>query len=307
MANSNLLLILAKVIIAAAWADGEVSLDEINSLKDLLFRIPDITGREWAMLEMYIEAPVGQQERERLVQQLQFELRSPNDITLTLQALTDLIEADGEITTEEEKIYEEIKRAIDSVDVGVIGILGRLLRSPLDRRSTQISEAPNRENYFDDFIKNKVYYEIRRRQSSDDLELDIPENVLRRLSLAGALMARVAHVDQKITTGEQEMMIRALQAGWDVATEEAAFVAEVAVSQVSSQMDYYRLTRSFFNGTTEPARLAFMDVLFSVAAADGFVSDDEIEEIRNIANSLKLTHSQFIEAKLKVPRDQRAT
>jgi len=62
MSDKNLILTLAKVIIAAAWADGEMTLEEINSLKELLFRLPraggvQITGREWAMLEMYIESP----------------------------------------------------------------------------------------------------------------------------------------------------------------------------------------------------------------------------------------------------------
>jgi len=43
---------LAKVIIAAAWADDEVSHEEINSLKDLLFRLPHLEARDWSSLEI---------------------------------------------------------------------------------------------------------------------------------------------------------------------------------------------------------------------------------------------------------------
>ncbi len=307
MSNQNLILTLGKVIIAAAWADGEVSLDEINSLKDLLFRLPDITGREWAMLEMYIAAPVGAQERARLIGQLQAELRYRSDKDLVVQALSDLIKADGEITPAEQSIYQEVKQAIDSVEVGLFGMVGRLLRAPLDRRAENVADELNRELFFEDFIKNKVFYEIRRRLASGERDLDIPEDVLRRLSLAGGLMARVAHVDKKITPGELEQINHALQSGWDIAPNEAAFVAEVAVDQVSGDMDYYRLTRTFYEGTTGATRRSFVDVLFSVAASDGFVSYEEIEEIRKIANSLKLTHKQFIDAKLKVPRELRAS
>jgi uncharacterized tellurite resistance protein B-like protein len=307
MANQNFLLTLAKVIIAAAWADGEISNDEINSLKDLLFRLPDITGREWAMLEMYLHAPIGSTERARLVEQLQSELRSPADKNLAIQALSDLIEADGKITPAEQKAYGDIKSAIDQVDVGLFGLVGRILGAPLDRRTRHVAETKGRELFLEDFIKNKVFYEIRRRLAANGNELDIPEDTLRRLSLAGGLMARVAFVDKKVTPGERDTIIHALHSGWDISSEEAAFVAEVAVSEASSEMDYYRLTRSFFDGTTERERVAFMDVLFAVAAADGFVSYEEIEETRNIANSLKLTHKQFIDAKLKVPADQRAT
>ena len=71
-------------------------------------------------------------------------------------------------------------------------------------------------------------------------------------------------------------------------------------------MDYYRLSRRFFESTTEDERVRFMDALFAVADADGRVSYEEIEEIRTIATVLKLTHKQFIDAKLKIPRERRA-
>ena len=119
-------------------------------------------------------------------------------------------------------------------------------------------------------------------------------------------MARVAHVDREVTEDEFDRMVHALQSGWDITPEAAAFVAEVAVSAVSADLDYFRLTRQFSTSTTEVERVRFLDVLFAVADADGRVSHDEIEEIRRIARSLNLTHKQFIDAKLKIPRERRA-
>mgnify|MGYP001818709603 FL=1 len=46
-------------------------------------------------------------------------------------------------------------------------------------------------------------------------------------------------------------------------------------------------------------------MLFAVAAADGVARYDEIEEIRGLAQTLKLSHRQFIKAKLKLPRERR--
>ena len=85
MADSNLILNLAKVVIAAAWVDGEIDHEEINNLKDLLFLLPDITGREWAILEMYIESPVGAAERTLLVERLKESISSSKDKVLALQ------------------------------------------------------------------------------------------------------------------------------------------------------------------------------------------------------------------------------
>jgi uncharacterized tellurite resistance protein B-like protein len=79
----------------------------------------------------------------------------------------------------------------------------------------------------------------------------------------------------------------------------------VAVAEISLEMDYYRLTRLFFTKTNDEAREHFLGALFGIAAADGFVSLVEIEEIRKIAKSLKLTHEQFIQKKNKIPREMR--
>lgn len=304
--NSNMILALAKVIIAAAWVDGNVSHEEINELKDLLFRMPDITGREWAMLEMYIEAPVGESERARLVEQLRAEIRSGSDKALALAALDDLTRVDGQVSSEEEAALTDIKEAIQFADVGLLSALSGVVQGMMRRRDSALANAPNREEHFEDFIKNKVFYGVRRRLKLGEADLDIPEAELRRLSLAGGLMARVAHVDREVHEDEVNAMVNALQKDWGLGETEATFVAETAVDEVSYDMDYYRLTREFFTSTSREELVKFLDVLFDVAAADGQVSHEETEEIRTIARSLKLEHEEFISAKLKIPRERRS-
>jgi uncharacterized tellurite resistance protein B-like protein len=306
IANSNLILTLGKVLVAAAWADHEVANEEINSLKDLLFRLPELTGREWASLVMYIESPVGEAERQRLVEQLKDQLRTTADKRLALQALDALVQADGQVTEPERAVVEQIKAQLESADVGIVGSMGRLLKAPLVRREQALADAPNREQHFEDFIKNKVFYGIRRRLDLGENQVDIPEEKLRKLALAGGLMARVAKVDLQVTDQEFTAIVEALRSGWEIGRQEAAFVAEVAVSEIGPDMDYYRLSREFFEGTTENERASFIEVLFQVAAADGRASNEEIEEIRSIANSLRLTHKAFINAKLTLPREKRA-
>jgi uncharacterized tellurite resistance protein B-like protein len=293
--------------VAAAWADHEVSNEEINSLKDLLFQLPELTGREWAALEMYIESPVGEAERERLVDQLKGQLKSSGDKALAKQALEDLVSADGIVTDEERSVVDSIEAEIDSVS---LGRLGRLISGSVSRREEALREAPNREEHFEDYIKNKVYYGVQLRREGDSgkaASLDIPDSDLRLLSLAGGLMARVAHVDLKVTDDEIAAMVKALEGGWQLNADQATFVVEVAVSEVGSDMDYYRLTREFFESTDEEQRIEFLKVLFSVGDADGRVTNEEIEEVRTIATALRLPHKYFIDAKLTIPKDRRAS
>ena len=40
MRDETLILTLAKVLIASAWADGELTNDEVNCIKDLMFNLP---------------------------------------------------------------------------------------------------------------------------------------------------------------------------------------------------------------------------------------------------------------------------
>ncbi|MFN2224278.1 MAG: hypothetical protein ACK2UH_17105 [Candidatus Promineifilaceae bacterium] len=99
MSDKDLILKLARVLIAVAWADGQVSNEEINSLKDLLFRLRasgfddsiQFSAQEWARLDMYIETPVGDEERARLVVDLQNSLRSAADKRLVAEALQRLV------------------------------------------------------------------------------------------------------------------------------------------------------------------------------------------------------------------------
>jgi uncharacterized tellurite resistance protein B-like protein len=307
MSTTKVVMALGKVMIAAAWADGIVSHEEVNSLKDLLFQLPDMTASDWAELEIYVEAPVGEAERARLVEELRARLTKPADKAQALAAMDAVIAADGQVTDEERAVVDEIKSNIENADVGLFGQLGGLLRGSVQRRSEALTNAPNRELEIDDFMKNKIFFQVRRHLELDDMEMNIAEAELRKLSLAGGLMARVAYVDHEVKEEELDAMVAAMQTNWDISQVEATLVVEVAVSEISKTLDYYRLSREFFESTDFEERLHFLDVLFAVADGDSHVSYDETEEIRTIAMGLKFTHKQFIDAKLKIPRERRTT
>ncbi len=299
--RSHLILTLGKVIIAAAWADGQLAHEEVNSLKDLLFRLPALTAADWAQLEIYLDERVGVEERKRLTAELQAAISSPADKELALSALDELVRADGKAPAAEEAAVEQIKEAIEMVDVSLFGRLGRVVSGALRRRSEALAALPDREAYLEDFVKNKVYYAVRRRMQNDAAELDLSDDELRKLSLAGGLLARVAHVDRQVTEEETRRIATALQENLGLDAAAANLVADVAIDEGAQELDSFRLNREFFEATTREERLGFVEALFAVAAADGEIAHDEIEEIRLTARQLKLTHREFIEAKLKHP------
>jgi uncharacterized tellurite resistance protein B-like protein len=304
MADNDLIMTLGKVIIAAAWADGEINNDEINALKDVIYRMPQVTARDWNELNIYIDSPVGDAERARLVAQLGALTRSPEQKALAMEALDNLVNADSGVTDAERAVVEEVRQGLET---GKTGGWGGFSRSLIGRRSEATAVAPNREVYLDEYIRNRVYFKARQRLANEGRTLDIPDAALWRLSLAGGLMAIIARVSaDDISPDEFKAMVEALQTYFGLSADEAVFVAEVASSKDMVELDFYRTVREFSEAYTLEERQRFLEVLFAVAAADSGASFEETERIRTVATGLKLTNQEFIAAKLTVSRSDRA-
>lgn len=67
-----------------------------------------------------------------------------------------------------------------------------------------------------------------------------------------------------------------------------------------------RLTREFIGMTTASDRAQFLDLLFAVANADGFVSEEEFVEIQRIGRNFMLSSQTVYDAKVKISLEQRA-
>jgi len=100
-------------------------------------------------------------------------------------------------------------------------------------------------------------------------------------------------------------MESALQSAWSLPPDSVAFIVEVALAN-GEKLDLFRVVREFSEVTTDEERQAFLNALFTVAAADNKASFDEIEQLRLVAKGFKLSHQEFIDAKLSIPRDQRS-
>ena len=212
------------------------------------------------------------------------------------------MEADGRVSDEEQEVLDQIQASIESVDTGLLGDLRRLVRGALQRRSQAVRNMPNRETYFEEFLKNKVYYEVRRRLDLLASDIAIPDDELRKLSLVGGMMAHVARVDHVIMENETEKITSILETNWGLSRDAAAFVMDCAISEVSQDFDYLRMTREFTELTTPSERNKLIDLLFAVANADGDVSNEELLEITYLADYLLLSLDKVNKALLKVSR-----
>jgi uncharacterized tellurite resistance protein B-like protein/DnaJ-domain-containing protein 1 len=305
MPGSPLAMALSKVVIAAAWADGQLANEEVNSLKNLLAELGQtgghselaLTMQDWAELDIYLYSPIGPEERARLVNELAAVMRGPEDRALALSALERLMAADRVHTDEERKVADEVRAALTRADPGPLAGLGALLRRSLGLRGRSAG-GPNREQYIDEFLHNRFFYALRVRLGKSPEEgLGIPDAEARKLALAGGIMATIARVNDRVDESEREKIVSALEQGWGLDRPRAELVAEAAITESAGELDTYTLTYEFAQSTSVEERVRFLDALFAVAAADGEISSEESAEISRITSSIRLESRHFAEAK----------
>lgn len=303
MAKNPLAMSLAKVVIAAAWADGDLAADEVNSLKNLLAEAGsgaggelDLTMQDWAELDIYLYSPVGAEERRRLVEELAANLRGPQDRKMAFEALDRLVDADRVTTDEERQVADEIRAALARADAGPLNAFGSLLR----RRFGVEAPGPNREKFLEEFLSNRVYYAVRvRLGKAPEEELGISADEARKLALAGGILATVARADRLVSDAERERIVAVLEQSWGLSHDRAVLVAEAALEESKANLDPYTLTYAYAQSASVEERVGFLDALFAVAAADGEISSQESAEISRITIAIRLEQRHFAAAKRK--------
>ena len=306
MANKEFVFDLGKLLIAAAWADGKLEPKEINALKELLFLLPEISGEEWMKLEMYMDSPVSEDERQQLLTRVLNGIATKDDKALVLSTLEKLVHVEGAKQEAEATVVETLRQDIESKSTGLLAHLGNPLRRAISSRTSHYGNESGRESRIEDYIKNTVYYQLVSEMKERGLTLSLPEAEIRKVCLAAGLMARVAWVDKAFCEQEQNSVSHALAVGWKLPDEEAQLIMEISHQRIMKGLDFVELSKGFCACTTVTERKGFLKGLFSIANAAGKTSSEEIEEIRAIAKGLELGHQEFIDAKLTISREDRS-
>ena len=303
--NKDFIIDLAKVLIAASWADGQLTNEEINALKDLLFSLGEVSADDWTVLTMYMESPPSQAEQDELEQRLLDSIRTGGDKALAIGVLDRLVQSDGRLAPEEERLLDKLKGDIEATGTSPFGGIAHMLKSAITRRKAAVNDSCLRETESDDYVRNTLYYDLMRKLQATGMRIDLPDAQLRKLCLATGLLAHVAYVDSEFSPEERDAIRDILASDWNLTKSQAELLADLSRDRATRGLDYFRLSVGFFECTTEEERAQFLKTLFRVANAANKTDSSEIEEIRFLAQGLKLSHQDFIAAKLTIPREDR--
>jgi uncharacterized tellurite resistance protein B-like protein len=113
------------------------------------------------------------------------------------------------------------------------------------------------------------------------------------------ILSRVALADMQISAEETQAMERIVIEHGEIPEEQAIIVVQMAKTRnkLFGGTENFPVTREFNEMTTRQQKLALLDCLFAVAAADLSISSHEDRVIRQVANELLLEHRDFIDVR----------
>jgi uncharacterized tellurite resistance protein B-like protein len=132
-------------------------------------------------------------------------------------------------------------------------------------------------------------------QQLDNLE---PERA-RYIAAFAYILSRVARADMNISDVETREMENQVMGLSGLPAEQALLVVQIAKTQATlfGGTENFLVTQEFNRMATVEQKLALLQCLFAVAAADKVISSIEDREIRLINDELQLTHDQYISAR----------
>ncbi len=289
MDDSTLSLALAKAVAAAAWADGEVAPEERDCLMDLLYQLPGLTLKDWRTVQKLLEHPVTPAIRSRYIKELSALVKTDSAKLFALYSIDRMARADGNIHPTERRLMREFVESVGVFPLEALTLLLQILEQPMRRRNRRTNKTERELASLDDIVNDRI----------DDWmegEFGLHERTkaeLRRLCLAGILLARVIHADNGIDEREVGAAIEFLIDHWRLEREQAELIMIVSLSDSLSQIDALRVSRWLFEETSLYDRRRFLALLFELALVDGHLDDREVDEIMHICANLRLDHLDF--------------
>ena len=126
------------------------------------------------------------------------------------------------------------------------------------------------------------------------LEAHGPERA-RFLACFAYILTRAARADHQITDGEARLMADIVREHAGVTPDQADLIVRIAREAGRSRgTDDFLITREFERVASREEKLALLDCLFAIAAADASILTVEDNEVRRVASELKLEHTDYI-------------
>ena len=114
-----------------------------------------------------------------------------------------------------------------------------------------------------------------------------------------AVLVEIANSDDEFTKEERDHIIEILQNRFDLTSDEAQELIDIAEEEIRGSIDIFRFTKVIKQNYPPEDRIKVLEEIWCIVYADGELSGHEDTLVHKLSFLLGLTHKQLIDAKLK--------
>tara|TARA_B100000315_G_C14377234_1_gene495770 strand:+ start:179 stop:637 length:459 start_codon:yes stop_codon:yes gene_type:complete len=115
-----------------------------------------------------------------------------------------------------------------------------------------------------------------------------------------ALFLEMANIDGEFSESERKNIIAILKEDYRLSDEYAAEVIEVSNEELKQSIDLWQFTNLINQNYSTEEKILIIEMIWKVVYADGNLDKHEDYLIHKLAELLRLSHKQLIDAKLKI-------
>jgi uncharacterized tellurite resistance protein B-like protein len=287
---------LGKTLAAAAWVDGDLNEDEMNCLKAIVLQLPFITFEDWRKLKIYLAYPISPPEQKSIINDFLEKVFHKGHSKLAIEALIQVIKADGEITTEEDRFSKELENDLQTN----IGSFLKKLKFFLFKNSIQNQKSwdpdkGGREKFIHEFFDNPIYFLFRKAVLKEQLELPHSKPELQKVCLYAAVLCWFAKEDDKIDLVESEFIIKTIKEHALLSDQVAHCILKIAGILQVSELQLSQLCFSMADATTQEERNQIFVTLSKLILLDREMSTKECEYLRTAALYLEIHEKLWVQ------------
>ncbi|MBW1912238.1 MAG: TerB family tellurite resistance protein [Deltaproteobacteria bacterium] len=115
-----------------------------------------------------------------------------------------------------------------------------------------------------------------------------------------ALLLEMANIDGEFDESERDNIISVLKKDYDLFDEDLDALIDATENELKGSIDLWQFTNLINQNYSIEKKLQVIETVWRVAYADGKLEKHEDYLVHKLANLLRLSNKQLIEAKLKV-------
>jgi len=115
-----------------------------------------------------------------------------------------------------------------------------------------------------------------------------------------AIFLEMANIDGEFSQPERDHIIQTMKSTYGLAHEDVLEILEASEKELEGSIDLWQFTNLINRNYSLEEKIQIIEMAWGLAYTDGLLDQHEDYMVHKLANLLRLSHKQLIDAKLKV-------